>query len=100
MELTGQDCVERDKSIHVRANGICLFYSGGIGLQEKNKRQDALFNTQYFMINAKIKVIPDLFMPKPNIVANNINRGLPHDDSSQFIALMAKNTFSVDRLDL
>ena len=52
------------------------------------------------MINAKIKVIPDLFMPKPNIVANNNNRGLPHDDSSQFIALMAKNTFSVDRLDL
>ena len=39
-------------------------------------------------------------MPKPNIVANNNNRGLPHDDSSQFIALMAKNTFSVDRLDL
>ena len=51
------------------------------------------------MINAKIKVIPDLFMPKPNIVANN-NHGLPHDDSSQFIALMAKNTFSVDRFDL
>ena len=66
----------------------------------KNKRQDALFNTQYFMINAKIKVIPDLFMPKPNIVANNNNHGLPHDDSSQFIALMDKNTFSVDRLDL
>ena len=49
------------------------------------------------MINVKIKVVPDLFMPKRNIVAN---RGLPHDDSSQFIALMAKNTFSVDRLDL